>query len=163
MIRALRNIALAVLALLAVRLAGRALRRGDEIARLLWVLTATIAAASTSNTAKARSTEDRVAALVSSAATTNQNVTAVQTTVTKAVSQAGTVSGHMNTVSDTTSGGAIVPGGTPTIQTGTQNGTGTAHTHGYGHEHYLGLTGTLNTIITQVNTIQAALTTAGLI
>lgn len=60
----LRNLALALIALAAVWLAGRALRRQDEVTKLLWVLIATIATASTANTPKTRALEDRVAALV---------------------------------------------------------------------------------------------------
>ncbi len=97
--KTLRYLALAALALLAVRLAGRALRRQDETTRLLWVLIATIAAKS-SNTPKTRSVEQRVAALVSAVQPIVQNVAAVTTTANNTAS----------TIATGSTGGAVVDG-----------------------------------------------------
>ena len=113
--KTLRYLALAVLALIAVRLAGRALRRSDEITRLLWVLIATIASVGASNTPKTRAVEQRVAALVSSAATTNANLA---TTTTAANNAQTTANNVQNTIStgDTGFANALGYGATSTGQ-----------------------------------------------
>lgn len=60
----MRKVFWVLLALLAVRLAGRAARRQAEVTAMLWELIALIAGMSTSGTPKSRSTEDRLNALV---------------------------------------------------------------------------------------------------
>ena len=121
------------------------------LALLLYVWAS--AMASTANTAKTRAVEARVAALVSSAATTNQNVATVTTNL------AATTTTANNTAATVASGstGTGLPAGVPTggpnenqsglattdssaYPTGTTSNAsaGTAHTHDYGgHWHVL--------------------------
>jgi hypothetical protein len=65
----IRKLALILLALVAARMARRALRREAEVVSLLWTLIQVTAGSATmppssANTAKARSTEDRLSALI---------------------------------------------------------------------------------------------------
>ena len=57
----MRKLLLLGLALLAVYMGGRALKRNAEVLQLLWALVGMTAMASTANTPKARSTEARLA------------------------------------------------------------------------------------------------------
>ena len=138
--KTLRYLALAALALIAIRLAGRALRRSDETTRLLWVLIATIAAKS-SNTPKTRSVEQRVAALVSAVQPIVQNVATVTTTANNAQTavtalQTGNT-GFANALGygpTSTADPAGVPTGGPDstlygLTTSDQTGGAASHTH----------------------------------
>lgn len=60
----MKRLLLLGLALLAVYMGGRAARRNAEVLNLLWVLIGLTATASTAGTAKSRSTEDRLSALI---------------------------------------------------------------------------------------------------
>lgn len=57
---------LILLAILAVRMAGRALKHNAEVTAALWLLLGMTAAVSTAGTAKSRSTEDRLNSLIPS-------------------------------------------------------------------------------------------------
>ena len=141
----LRYLALVSLALIAVRLAGRALRRSDETTRLLWVLIATIASVGASNTPKTRAVEQRVAALVSSAATTNATLATTTTTAnntadtissgsTATAQPAGVPTGPPGPSSTATADPAGQPTGGPNstlygLTTSDQTGGAASHTH----------------------------------
>jgi len=60
----MRKIVLLLLVVLAVRMAGRAVKRNSEVIALLWVLIGMTASVSTAGTAKSRSTEDRLNGLI---------------------------------------------------------------------------------------------------
>jgi hypothetical protein len=164
----MRKAVMILLALLAIRLLPRTLRREARALELIAVLfQITLAAAA--NTAKAMSTENRVAA--------QERKTG------KLASQAGTTSGFSNL--SQTSTGSPQPGGASitvssavtggaTIQTGNPNGatiggsTVAAHTHGYGHihdyahTHFTQVAADYNTLVAQLNTMRSALIADGL-
>lgn len=60
----MRKLLLLGLALLAAYMGGRALRRNAEVVQLLWALVGMTALTGTAGTAKSRSTEDRLSALI---------------------------------------------------------------------------------------------------
>lgn len=62
--RLISKIVLLMLAILAVKMAGRALKRDAEVIAALWTLVGLTAQVNTANTPKARSTEARLNALV---------------------------------------------------------------------------------------------------
>lgn len=60
----MRKLLLVLLVMLAVRMAGRAVRQNAEVMAALWLLLGLTATASTAGTAKSRSTEDRLNGLI---------------------------------------------------------------------------------------------------
>lgn len=62
----MRKLILLLLVMLAVRMAGRAVRRNAEVMAALWLLLGMTATVSTAGTAKSRSTEDRLNSLIPS-------------------------------------------------------------------------------------------------
>ncbi len=131
------------------------------------------AMASTANTAKARSTEARVAALASSAATTNVAVAATSTTVATVTSQAGSGSTFGQSVASLPSPNTSDPQTDATVVTTSGNyngGTLSSHNHSYGHTHTTGMdpywdtmATSFNSLVSQLNTQLAQLKSAGLL
>jgi hypothetical protein len=108
----MKKLILLFIALLAVRMAGRALRRQSEVTQLLWVLIGMTATASTTGTAKSRSTEARLNGLIP--------VVFPNT--------GGTISGSVNVTGNHNVGGSLNgPGGSGTLSIGTP-----AHVNGNG-------------------------------
>ena len=113
------------------------------LAILLYVWAA--AMTSTANTAKARATEQRVAALVTAVGTTNGNVTTNATNITTQTGRVNNLSGQQTTTNGLSNSNVS---GTTDLCNGSGGGTGTtssagspAHTHQYQHSHTAGSLG----------------------
>lgn len=103
----MKKLLLLGLALLAVYMGGRAVKRNSEVLTLLWVLIGMTATASTAGTAKSRSTEDRLNGLIpvvfpNTGGTISGNVT---------VNGAHAVNGNMSVSGSHTVGGNAAVGG----------------------------------------------------
>jgi hypothetical protein len=171
-----RKAVMILLALLAIRLLPRALRREARALELLTLLFQMTAAAATSKTV---AVETRTANLE----------LATRSAAAKVAAQKGQTTAFSN-LAQTETGSATVFGGEPTIQTGTPPQTGQYtvtssgqtggaaahthtvtlpflnpdnHTHGYGHSHFNQVAGDFNNLVAQLNTMRSALIGAGLL
>lgn len=114
------------------------------LAILLYVWAA--AMASTANTAKARTTEQRVNGVVTALGTTNGNVTTNATNITNTTNRVNNLSGQQTTQNGLSNSNVS---GTTDVCNGSGGGTGTtsgptagtAHTHQYQHSHTAGSLG----------------------
>jgi hypothetical protein len=157
-----RTLFLLGLALLAVRMAGRAVRHQAALSGILWVLIGQAAMSGTAGTAKSRATEARLNALVP--------LIPVQQAqpATTATGAAGMSGGFVVTYND--------PGSPPN---GGESGAntygasaGTAHTHGFEHFHtsttalqtlFSNLASDHGQLITDHNNLKAAVAAAGIL
>jgi hypothetical protein len=113
----IRKLLLLALAMLALRMAGRAVRNNAEIMAALWTLVGLTASLNQTNTAKARSTEARLAGVVTSLGTTNANVANAQTTANNAYPKTGgTISGSATVAGDHTVNGTFTANGGSTSE-----------------------------------------------
>lgn len=165
----MRKIFLIALAFLAARMAGRALRREAEVISLLWTLVQSIAVAGTANTAKTRSVEERVSAVViprlpiqqfspGPAGDSSSNATNTSYTTSNGSFSMG---GGTLVTSDSGSGNN---GGSSSLTSG-QIGGASAHVHSMTHYHvsnvdlqniFNALQGTMSNVVPMVNQLRSS-------
>jgi hypothetical protein len=104
----LRHLLLLTLALLAARMASRALKDNAQVMSLLWVLVSMTATLNTANTAKTRAVEGRVAAVVAAVGSATGMASSAQATANNALPKTGgTVTGNVAVTGSHTVGGQI--------------------------------------------------------
>jgi hypothetical protein len=157
-----RNLFLLILALLAVRMAGRAAKHQAALSGVLWVLIGQAAMAGNAGTAKSRATEARLNTLM-------PRIPVPQLTpATTAGGAAGMSGGFLVTYND--------PGSPPNGGEAGANtygaSAGTAHTHGFEHFHtsttalqtlFSNLATDHGQLITDHNNLKAAVAAAGIL
>jgi hypothetical protein len=162
----MRKAVMILLALAAIRLLPKALRREARAAELLALLYQ-VTLAAVANTSKAVATEQRAAALEKRAGTMQSQRGTTSAAGNLGQTQTGSpqAGGPSYLTSSAVTGGA-------TIQTGNPNGaniggsTVAAHTHGYGHIHdiahfhFTQMEGDFNALAATVNQIRSALIAA---
>jgi hypothetical protein len=168
----MRKLFLILLALLAARMAKRALARGAgqyaEIMAALWSLTSMIAATGTVNTSKAYNIEQRVNALVPRIPVPQPSpATGAAGAPGGSNSSYSTSNGSysMGVINCTANSGSSNQGGGPGSNTSGQIGGASAHYHDMTHYHttasdlestFNALQGTMSTLVPAFNTLQGS-------
>ena len=165
----MRKAVMIVLALLAIRLLPKALRREARALELITLLfQVTIATA----TSKSMATEQRTAALelatraAAAAIAAQRGHTTAFSNLAQTETGSPQVGGPVYDVSSAVSGGALIQTGSPNVIGG---GTVTNHSHGYGHIHdashfhFNQMDGDFNNLVAQLNTMRTALVNANLL
>ena len=124
----IRRLCLIVLALLAARMAAKAVRREAEVISLLWTLIQMTASAGSSGTAKARSTEDRLNAAM-------PRIPWPQPTQSDATNNSFGLSSGTDGIGNQDNGGSTSNNGTGSVG-GSDNGGVTSGQIGGASQHY---------------------------
>jgi hypothetical protein len=111
-VNTVKRLLLLGLALLALYMAGRTLKKNSEVIGLLWLLVSMTANLNTANTPKTRALEDRINALVPAVGTVTATANAAQATASAALPLAGgTVTGSVQVNGNHSVGGALAVSG----------------------------------------------------